>query len=286
MANLQFLLKFYTHPTTITILSITISLITIALLYYFYGDRIALRKKALMTSVLLSTFLWMFIVLSIVLCTVYEREYLAYPLRVIKIIGSVSAISALFLSSLLSFIVYRKASQYFLRNISLTRFSKKERRSMDKIRANPNIPKSIYFKKINKEIINAFSITGEENIIFLSKGLLEKLNYNELEAVVLHEVSHIMNKDSIINIYLSIMAQIIFFDPILRFVKNNINREIEMIADEYSIKYMQNKFFLLSALNKINKYYLNNNTTILPSIFIVKNEKNYITERINHINSM
>ncbi len=59
------------------------------------------------------------------------------------------------------------------------------------------------------------------------------------------------------------------------------------MADEYSIKHLQSKSSLLSALNKINKFYLSNNPiSIFPSIYAVQNEQAYFNERIKRINSL
>lgn len=55
---------------------------------------------------------------------------------------------------------------------------------------------------------NAFA-TGrnpEHSVICVTKGLLEKLNYYELEGVVAHELSHIRNYDIRLSAVLSVMA--------------------------------------------------------------------------------
>lgn len=55
---------------------------------------------------------------------------------------------------------------------------------------------------------NAFA-TGrnpEHSIICVTTGLLEKLNYRELEGVVAHELSHIKNYDILLSAIISVMA--------------------------------------------------------------------------------
>lgn len=285
MANIEFLIKFYTHPLTITILATVVFSILISLAYYKLTKAISFKKKSLIFSVFSSTFLWLFIVLSIILCTFYEFDYLEYPLRVIKIVASLSTILALLFSLIISSIVYNRASHFFVRNLPLTQLTKKEKNKLSKILKRHKLSKRIMFKKIDIEIPNAFSVAGNEKIIFVTKGLLKTLNSKELTSVIIHEVSHINNEDSKLKIYISVMTRFIFFDPVLRFVKRKISREMEFMADECSIKYLRNKSNLISALNKINRYYSSNNQVgMLPSIYTIQNEQAYFEERIKHIN--
>lgn len=285
MANIEFLIKFYAHPLTIAILALVVLSIVASLIFYKLTKKMLLKKRSLIFSVIASTFLWLFLVLSIILCTFYEFDYLEYPLRIIKIVASLSTIGALLFSLVISSIVYHKASNFFVGRLPLAPFTKKEKTWINEIVIKYKLSKDINFKKINIEIPNAFSITGNGKIIFLTRGLLKNLNFEELAFVVIHEVSHINNEDSKLKIYLSVMVKFIFFDPILRFVKSRISKEMELTADEYSARYLQSKSNLISALNKINRYYSSNNQVImLPSIYAVQNEQAYFKERINHLN--
>lgn len=287
MANIVFLIKFYTHPLTVAILALIVLSIVASLIFYKLTKKMLLKKRSLIFSVIASTFLWLFLVLSIILCTFFEFDYLEYPLKIIKIVGSLSTIGALLFSLVISATVYHKAGQFFAGNVPLMGFTKKEKKKINKIFAEYKISKDIIFKKINIEVPNAFSVTGNEKIIFITKGLLKILDSKELASVLIHEISHINNEDSKLKISLSIMSKIIFFDPVLRFAKNKISRETEIIADSYSIKCLQSKNNLLSALNKINRYYLSNNqVSMLPSIYAFQNEQSYFNERINRINSL
>ncbi len=287
MANIEFLIKFYTHPLTVAILALIVLSIVASLIFYKLTKKMLLKKRSLIFSVIASTFLWLFLVLSIILCTFFEFDYLEYPLKIIKIVGSLSTIGALLFSLVISATVYHKAGQFFAGNVPLMGFTKKEKKKINKIFAEYKISKDIIFKKINIEVPNAFSVTGNEKIIFITKGLLKILDSKELASVLIHEISHINNEDSKLKISLSIMSKIIFFDPVLRFAKNKISRETEIIADSYSIKCLQSKNNLLSALNKINRYYLSNNqVSMLPSIYAFQNEQSYFNERINRINSL
>ncbi|RME32258.1 hypothetical protein D6789_00135 [Candidatus Woesearchaeota archaeon] len=278
MASLRFLITFYTHPLVVGILAFTFLLACTLLVLYASSQRAILKRKTLLGLVSLSTFLWLFFILSILLCTYYEHEYLEYPLRIVKLIASISALAALTISLILAALVNRRTKQYFLRNAPLCSFTKRERALLAKICATRNLP-PVTFKKIRKEFPNAYSLSGKQDIIFFTKGLLDNLGPRELEAVILHEYAHLANKDSTTRIYLAIMAKIIFFDPVLRYVHRTIGREMEFMADDYAVAKLHQKKALLSALRNINDYHLAHES-FLPSLYSLKPEQVFLDERI------
>jgi len=68
----------------------------------------------------------------------------------------------------------------------------------------PKIPK-VYI--INEEAPNAFAtgIKPEESVVAVTAGLLARLNRDELQGVVAHEVSHIVNRDVLYMTFAGIM---------------------------------------------------------------------------------
>ena len=138
---------------------------------------------------------------------------------------------------------------------------------------------------------NAFA-TGrdpEHSIICVTKGLLEKLNYYELEGVVAHELSHIKNYDIRLSAVISVMVGfvVILSDMFTRRVyyrsrKNNdrdngngilmligfilliispivsqliqlaVSRRREYLADATAASFTRNPDGLISALQKIS----------------------------------
>lgn len=141
---------------------------------------------------------------------------------------------------------------------------------------------------------NAFA-TGrnpEHSIICVTTGLIEKLNYRELEGVVAHELSHIKNYDILLSAVISVMAgfvvmlsdmifrfgfrgsrksnnreggsslQLILFviglvflilSPIVtKLIQLAVSRRREYLADATAISFTRNPDGLISALRKIS----------------------------------
>lgn len=140
---------------------------------------------------------------------------------------------------------------------------------------------------------NAFA-TGrnpEHAVICVTTGLIEKLNYRELEGVVAHELSHIKNYDILLSAVISVMAgfvvmlsdiifrsgfrsskksdndsssnlEIILFvvglvflilSPIVtKLIQLAVSRRREYLADATAISFTRNPDGLISALKKIS----------------------------------
>lgn len=137
---------------------------------------------------------------------------------------------------------------------------------------------------------NAFAVGNdpEHSAIAVTRGLLRRLNNEELEAVVAHEVSHIANYDTRFVLYavvmvgaISILSQItlrffayssgndrkgggflgvlalilMILAPIfILFVRFAISRQREYLADVHGAKTTRNPEGLALALEKIKKY--------------------------------
>lgn len=141
---------------------------------------------------------------------------------------------------------------------------------------------------------NAFA-TGrnpENAVICVTTGLIEKLNYRELEAVVAHELSHIKNYDIRLSAVISVMAGFvvmlsdILFRSRFREKRNNdndshssfevvlmivgliflilspiisnliqlaVSRRREYLADATAVSFTRNPDGLISALKKISE---------------------------------
>ena len=137
---------------------------------------------------------------------------------------------------------------------------------------------------------NAFA-TGrnpENAVICVTKGLIEKLNYYELEGVVAHELAHIKNYDIMVSAVVSVMAGFVVMlsDMFLRvtfrrrrddddrganaivmiigliclivspivsqLIQLAVSRRREYLADATAISFTRNPDGLISALRKIS----------------------------------
>lgn len=136
---------------------------------------------------------------------------------------------------------------------------------------------------IREDSPNAFAtgFSPEKSAIGVTTALLEKLNREELEAVIAHEVSHIMNYDiRLSTVSIALMSAVIFLcdmalrtksdkdtppivvifsllftlvAPIIAYaIHFAISRNREYLADATAVKYTRNPQALISALTKID----------------------------------
>ena len=166
---------------------------------------------------------------------------------------------------------------------------------------------------IDDESPNAFA-TGRNpsnSAVVVTKGLLNKLNKNELEGVIAHELAHILNRDTLLmtvvvvliglmTIILDFMIRMTMFGRdrnailiiaivviailtpiVLSMLKMAISRKREYLADATAAIYTRYPEGLASALEKISKdpRPLKNANTATAHLFI--SDPFHITEKKN-----
>lgn len=142
---------------------------------------------------------------------------------------------------------------------------------------------------IDSEQPNAFA-TGrnpENSIVCVTKGLLEKLNYYELEGVIAHEMAHIKNYDILLSAIISVMVGfvimlsdiavrrrfrndddndsrigailmvigliLLIISPLVaKILQLAVSRRREYLADATAVQFTRNPDGLISALRKIS----------------------------------
>lgn len=91
-------------------------------------------------------------------------------------------------------------------------------------------------KIVKQDIIKMPALFGIFNKrILLNDNILE-LSEDELEYVFIHELSHYKRKDNILNILITILRVIYFFNPIIWISLNTIKNDLELATDELAMK--------------------------------------------------
>ena len=125
--------------------------------------------------------------------------------------GFFGIIAALFIWFVLSIISYYSGSSILLSISSAKEVTPEVHQQLfnivDEMRIAASLPKMPKVYIINEEAPNAFAtgIKPENSAITVTAGLLSKLNRDELQGVVAHEMSHIVNRDILLMTFAGIM---------------------------------------------------------------------------------
>jgi bla regulator protein BlaR1 len=85
-------------------------------------------------------------------------------------------------------------------------------------------------------------------VILIPLASVNKLSADQLEAIILHELSHIKRNDYLINLFVSLIETILFFNPFVVLLARIIKRERENCCDDFVIQYQYDRYDYASAL--------------------------------------
>jgi len=97
-------------------------------------------------------------------------------------------------------------------------------------------------------------------IILLPVGMLTALPYDQVEAIITHELAHIKRNDYLINLIKSFIEVIFFYHPVTWWISSMMNDERENCCDDLTIKTcgesssLQNALLNLQELNQKPRY--------------------------------
>lgn len=72
-------------------------------------------------------------------------------------------------------------------------------------------------------------------VILFPVGMINRLEVNEVEAILAHELSHILQHDFLLNLFQSLVEALFYFNPAVWWLSAKIRQEREMAADDAAI---------------------------------------------------
>jgi len=114
--------------------------------------------------------------------------------------------------------------------------------------------------------------------IYLSRGIVEKLVPQELEALLLHEKHHLENYDPLKMLVGKLVVAALFFIPVLRDILKHYFINKEIAADRSAIRYQGHYRGIAGALEKL----LQEHATI-PAEGLVAGGAEALSYRIDHL---
>ncbi|MDA8235295.1 MAG: M48 family metalloprotease [Clostridia bacterium] len=103
----------------------------------------------------------------------------------------------------------------------------------------------------DRKYAQCFTFGFRNPVIVLSKKLVEILEQDELEAVLAHEVAHIMRKDSLFNWVAQFLRDAMLFSPVVVWGFNKMVNETEKAADDITIRITEKPLAFAQALIKV-----------------------------------
>lgn len=96
-------------------------------------------------------------------------------------------------------------------------------------------------------------------IVLLPIGLVNGLTTDEVEAILIHELSHIRRNDYLVNIMQSMVEVVYFFNPFVWLISNEIRAEREHVCDDRAIAAGIPRRVYAEILANIYEHAYNNN---------------------------
>lgn len=116
-------------------------------------------------------------------------------------------------------------------------------------------------------------------VILLPAGLITSLPHNEVEAILLHELSHIRRKDYLANMVQNLVEAIFFFNPFIGWVSNLIREERENCCDDVAVSCLQDKTVFIKALVACREFHPGASAYALS----FAGRKNHLLNRVKRI---
>ncbi len=106
---------------------------------------------------------------------------------------------------------------------------------------------------ISKHIDVPATVGFIKPVILIPVASLNNLSGEQLEAIILHELSHIRRNDFIINILISVVETILFFNPFVVLLSKAMKRERENCCDDFVLKYQYDPHSYANALLRLEQ---------------------------------
>jgi beta-lactamase regulating signal transducer with metallopeptidase domain len=119
-------------------------------------------------------------------------------------------------------------------------------------------------------------------VILFPVGLVNQLTPQETEAVLAHELAHILRKDFVLNIFISVTEIFFFYHPAIWWLTSLARSEREYCCDERALQWTADRLCLAKTLVKIQGLSQSGNVQLALSF----NQSKYFSNRIKRILNM
>lgn len=120
-------------------------------------------------------------------------------------------------------------------------------------------------------------------LVLLPVALVSKLEVQQLEAILLHEIGHVRRHDYLFNMLQSVIETLLFFNPFTRWIATNIRLEREHCCDDFVLKHTRQSLPYAYVLLALEEY---RSASLAPAMAADGNSKSPLFNRIKRITTM
>ncbi|MDQ6756504.1 MAG: M56 family metallopeptidase [Bacteroidota bacterium] len=136
---------------------------------------------------------------------------------------------------------------YFIKNNGLQKPDVEWKLFTEKVARHMGIAKKVTLW-ISQHIDVPATIGFLKPVILIPLSSVNQLTEDQMEAIILHELSHIKRNDYLLNMFISIIETLLFFNPFVVLLTKIIKRERENCCDDIVIQYQYDRHSYASAL--------------------------------------
>jgi beta-lactamase regulating signal transducer with metallopeptidase domain len=118
-------------------------------------------------------------------------------------------------------------------------------------------------------------------LILFPIGAINKLNPEQVEAILAHELAHIMRNDYIINIILTTIESIFYYHPAIWWISNQLKIEREHSCDDIAIKHIGDKLEYAKSLVALQEIAIS--TPQLSLAFAGQSKSSQMVKRVSRL---
>ncbi|MCF8398916.1 MAG: M56 family metallopeptidase [Bacteroidales bacterium] len=116
-------------------------------------------------------------------------------------------------------------------------------------------------------------------VILLPASIMSHVPYEQIEAILIHELIHLKRHDNLINLFQRLMEIIFFFNPAVWWISGIVRKERESTCDEIAMEYYQDKISYAKALANVEEF--RQNIPVCAAAFT--GNRNYLMNRIKRL---
>ena len=165
-----------------------------------------------------------------------------------------------------------------IRRYGITKINVEWRMFVSKVAAQMEIKKKIQIW-ISEFVSSPVTIGFLKPIILVPLAAINNLTPRQLEAVLLHEISHIKRSDYLVNLVINIIQTVLYFNPFVKAFVEIVEKERENSCDEMVLQFQYDSHEYARALLELEKA----NHSIKSLAIAASGKKNYLLHRIELI---